>query len=170
MEISASRQPGIRSSAHEHELVAAVQSEVPVLRAPLRIASASRERERSGVDGSFVAEGDVAAFAIAAVRNPEAANSTIVIGGPEPVTLLEVVQAYKLPARHAAPSGGCRLGKSLPGVPDLVSQLATSLETFDSAIAMEETARVYGVPLTSVAAFARARVATNHAGVAGHQA
>jgi DNA-binding NtrC family response regulator len=31
MEISASRHPGIRSSAHEHELVAAVHSDVPVL-------------------------------------------------------------------------------------------------------------------------------------------
>jgi two-component system C4-dicarboxylate transport response regulator DctD len=31
MEISASRHPGIRSSAHEYELVAAVQSDVPVL-------------------------------------------------------------------------------------------------------------------------------------------
>ena len=46
-------------------------------------------------------------------------------------------------------------GTALPGLPEVVSQLAAGFETYDSPIPMAETCRTYGVSLTSAAEFAR---------------
>lgn len=123
----------------------------------------------SGRRHSFVAESDVAAFALAAVRNPAAVNSTITIGGPEAVTLREVVRAYEDAGAPRRPIRVVPSGDPLPGLPEAVGQLAAALETFDSPIPMEQTARTYGVPLTSVAVFARARMAAAGRGQASVQ-
>lgn len=106
---------------------------------------------------SFIAEQDVAAFALAAVRNPTARNATFDVGGPQAVTFRDVVAAYamafgrKIPVRFVAP------GQPIPGLPEGVWGLAAALESYDSAVPMEERCRQFDIQLTSVPMFARAR-------------
>jgi NADH dehydrogenase len=122
---------------------------------PVTLVGESRRRH------SFVAEDDVASVAAAAVDSDAARNAIIPVGGPDAVTLREVVAAYEsalgrpIPVRSVAP------GEPLPGLPPLVSQLASALESFDSPMPMEETARTFRVTLTDVRAFARARIAAS---------
>ncbi len=129
--------------------------EMPVLSVqPVTLVGESRGRH------SFVAERDVAAFAVAAVvGNPAARNATIAIGGPAALTFRDVVKAYEdalgrpIALRSVAP------GEPIPGVPPDIAQIATALESFDAVVPMEETARRFGVTLTSAADFARSRLA-----------
>jgi uncharacterized protein YbjT (DUF2867 family) len=116
---------------------------------PVTLVGDSRRRH------SFVAEKDVAAFAAAAVRHPDAKNQTIVIGGPEAVTFRQVVGYYedamgrKIAVRSVAP------GEPIPGLPEVVWGIAAALESYDSPVEMEEMAQRYGVRLTGVEEFAR---------------
>jgi NADH dehydrogenase len=119
---------------------------------PITLVGESRRRH------SFVTEQDVAAFAIAAVRNPAARNTTIAVGGPEPLTFRDVVRAYEEAAGRTYQVRSVAPGDPIPGLPDVVSGIAASLEAFDSMIPMAETARQYGVVLTNVRAFAKSRV------------
>jgi NADH dehydrogenase len=107
---------------------------------------------------AFIAERDLAAFAASALFTPAARNSTLVLGGPEAVTLRDVVNAYERAADRSIPIRSVAPGEPIPGVPEPVWGLAASLEMFDSPVPMDETSRTYGVPLTSVADFARTRV------------
>jgi NADH dehydrogenase len=81
---------------------------------PVTLVGESRRRH------SFVAEADVAAFAIAVTGTPAAQNQTLPIGGPEPLTLRQVVQAYEevlgrsIVVRSVAP------GEPIPGLPEPV--------------------------------------------------
>ncbi len=52
---------------------------------------------------SFIAIQDVAAFAVAALENPAALNQTLLLGGPEPLSFVEMVERV-----------GKVLGKALP--------------------------------------------------------
>jgi NADH dehydrogenase len=108
---------------------------------------------------AFVAEKDVAAFAVAALYAPAARNATIVIGGPEAVTFADVVREYEKATNQSFQVRRVAPGEPLPGVPEPVWGIAAALETYDSPIPMEETTRQYGVSLTSVGEFARSRVA-----------
>ncbi len=56
---------------------------------PVTLIDASRRRH------AFVAERDVAAFAIAAVHSPAAKNALVDIGGPEAITFRDAVAAYE---------------------------------------------------------------------------
>ncbi len=107
---------------------------------------------------SFVAERDVAAFAVAAIARPAARNSTIVIGGPDALTWRDVVTAYSRAAGRELEIRSVAPGEPIGSLPPSVVMLAAALETYDSPIPMEATAAAYGVKLTSVDEFARARV------------
>jgi NADH dehydrogenase len=104
---------------------------------------------------SFIAERDVAAFAVASLENPAARNATLTLGGPEALSFRDVVSAYeaatgsKIEVRTVAP------GAPIPGVPEPVWAIAAALESYDSPIPMEETARAFGVKLTRAREFAR---------------
>jgi uncharacterized protein YbjT (DUF2867 family) len=106
---------------------------------------------------SFIAERDVVAFAVEASRNPAAMNATLPIGGPEAITFRQAAEAYgkalgrPLPVRSVAP------GEPIPGLPPIVWGIAAGLESFDSPMPMDDMARRFGVTLTSVGDFARAR-------------
>jgi uncharacterized protein YbjT (DUF2867 family) len=120
---------------------------------PITLVGEARRRH------SFVAEKDVARFATEALCVPAARNSTIVIGGPEAVTWRDVVRAYERALGRAIEVVSIAPGEPIPGLPEMVSGLAAALETFDSPVPMEETSRTFGVPLTTVAEFARSRTA-----------
>ena len=81
------------------------------------------------------------------------------LGGPEAVTLKDVVRAYEQAAHRSFDVRSVAPGEPIPGAPEVVWGLAAALETFDSPVPMEETCRTFGVTLTSVAEFARSRAA-----------
>ncbi len=129
--------------------------EVPVLSVqPVTLVGESRGRH------SFVAERDVAAFALAAVEgHPAARNATLAIGGPAALTFRDVVKFYEEALGRAIELRSVAPGEPIPGVPPDISQVAAALESFDAIVPMEETARRFGVTLTSAADFARSRLA-----------
>jgi uncharacterized protein YbjT (DUF2867 family) len=104
---------------------------------------------------SFVSMGDVAAFATAAVDNPAALNQRLVIGGPEAVSWREIVaacgkaQGRELPLQFVAP------GEPMPGQTEAIAGLMAAMESYDSVIDMDETARTFGVELTPLEVVAK---------------
>lgn len=107
---------------------------------------------------SFVAEPDVAAFAIAAVHHPAARDAVIVIGGPEALSFRDVVRVYEQATGTSIAVRSVAPGDPIPGLPEPVWGIAAGLETYDSPIDMGETARTFGIPLTTALDFARARM------------
>lgn len=99
---------------------------------------------------ALISIGDVAAFAAAVVGHPAAIDRRLALGGPEPVTWMGIVDAFgravgqTLPVRFVAP------GEPIPGLPDMVPGVLAAMETYDSPIPMAETARTFGVALTSL--------------------
>ena len=121
---------------------------------PVTLVGESRRRH------AFIAERDVAAFAVAALANPAARNATLVLGGPEAVGFPEVVRVYAAAAGRPIETRNVAPGDPIPGLPEPVWGIAAALETFDSPVPMAETAGRYGVALTSAREFAEARLAT----------
>jgi NADH dehydrogenase len=109
---------------------------------------------------SFVAARDVAAFTVAAVDHPAAINRRIPVGGPSPVSFRDIMATYERVHGRAIPVQWIAHGQLIPGLPplpgltELVSGLMGWLDTFDSPVEMSETARTFGVTLTTVEAFA----------------
>ena len=99
---------------------------------------------------NFVSEADVAAFAVAAVDNPRAANQRISIGGPASYSWSEIVAVVgqamgaKLPVQYLPP------GSPAPLLPDEIGALLNGMETFETFVEMSETAPTYGVKLTTL--------------------
>jgi len=109
---------------------------------------------------AFIAEHDVAQFAVAAVLNPAARNRHLSLGGPAALSWLDVVRHYEealgrpLPVRHVAP------GAAVEGiVPTLLAPLAWH-DTFDSDFDTSAIASELGVTQTPLAAWMRASIAT----------
>jgi NADH dehydrogenase len=108
---------------------------------------------------SLVAARDVVAFATAAVGNPAAANHTIPIGGPEPVSWRDVVATFERVLGRTIPIQFVAPGEPVPGAPPAVLPLLIGLDMYDSPVEMEETARTFGVTLTPLEQFVRGMVA-----------
>ena len=121
---------------------------------PVTLVGESRRRH------AFIAERDVALFAVASLAGAAARNATLPLGGPEAVTLKDVVRAYEQAANRSFEVHTVAPGEPIPGAPEIVWGLAAALETFDSPVPMEDACRTFGVELTSVADFARSRVAS----------
>ncbi len=108
---------------------------------------------------SFVSAADVAKIALASVNNPKAMNQRLLIGGPQPVSFLDIVAVYeralsrKITVNHVAP------GQSVPGLSEELVALLTGFDMYDSPINMTEITRTYGVKPTSVEEFAKNMVA-----------
>src|SRR5690606_7407225 len=94
---------------------------------------------------SFVAEADVARFIRAAVRHPAARNATLVVGGPDPLSWRDVVGVYEEATGRSIEVRTIPPGAHLPGLPEVVSQLAAGFDTYDSPIPMDETCATFGV-------------------------
>lgn len=108
---------------------------------------------------TFVAERDVAAFAVAAVDQPAAMDRVIPIGGPEALSWRDVVAIYErllerpVRVRFVAP------GEEIPAVPPAVVPLLAAMDTFDSVFDTQAVAREFGIRLTPFEDVARAQVA-----------
>lgn len=99
---------------------------------------------------SFVAMQDVAAYAAAMLDDPAAANQTIPIGGPEPVSWRDVVEMAEHEVGRPIEIQNIGLGEPVPGLPDLFNSVMTGLEMYDSPIDMREAGTRYGVSPTSL--------------------
>jgi uncharacterized protein YbjT (DUF2867 family) len=108
---------------------------------------------------SFISDRDVAAFAVAAVENPAARNEYLAIGGPEPLSWREVVETYERVLERSIPVEFVAMGEPMP-LPDPMPSILAGMETYDSAIEMEELARTFDVPLTRLETFVREQVAS----------
>jgi uncharacterized protein YbjT (DUF2867 family) len=108
---------------------------------------------------SFISDRDVAAFAVAAVENPAARNEYLAIGGPEPLSWRDVVETYERVLERSIPVEFVAMGEPMP-LPDPMPSILAGMETYDSAIEMEEIARTFDVPLTRLETFVREQVAS----------
>lgn len=104
---------------------------------------------------SFVAQQDVAAFTVAALDHPSAENQVIPIGGPDPLSWRDIVAAVERELGRPIPIESVPVGERLAGLPDFVTGLLTALEMYDSPLDMSQTAALYGVELTPLAAWVR---------------
>ena len=120
---------------------------------PVRVVGEGRRKH------SFVAQQDVAAFTVAALDHPAARNSTIVIGGPEPLSWRDIVGAVERDLGRPIRLETIPVGQRLPGVPDFVTDLVTALEMYDTPLDMRETTSIYGVDPTSLTSWVRQRFA-----------
>ncbi len=111
---------------------------------------------------SFISNRDVAAFAVAAVDHPAARNRYLAIGGPEPLTWREVVATYERVLGRSISVEFVTMGEPVP-LPDPMPWILAGMETYDSAIEMDELARTFDVPLTRLETFVREQVASQPA-------
>lgn len=105
---------------------------------------------------SFVAARDVAAYAVAALDHPESIGRTVLIGGPQPLSWLDVVAAFEQALGRAVPVRSVPPGTAVAGLPDAVSGVLAAMETYDSPLDMTETSRTFGVPPSPLADFVQA--------------
>ena len=110
---------------------------------------------------SFVARRDVAAYAVAALGRQEAEGQTLPIAGPEPVTWRDIVATFERELGRDLPVHTIAPGESVPGLPEMVSQLLATLETYDSPLDITEIADTYGVRPTTLADFVRDLIAAD---------
>lgn len=123
-----------------------------LLNQPVTLVGEGRRRH------SFISSRDVAAFAVAAVDNPQARGQYLALGGPEALSWRDVVATYEGALGREIPVNWVAPGEPVPGLPNPMPELLAAQETYDSAVPMEETAATYGIELTSVADFARQQV------------
>jgi uncharacterized protein YbjT (DUF2867 family) len=107
---------------------------------------------------SFISVGDVAAFMLAAIGNPAAINQKLLLGGPQPLSFRDAVAIYERVLGHQIQVRSVAAGSPVPGFPQMVAQLLAGLDTYDSPIDMTETARTFGIQLTSLEEVARRAV------------
>jgi uncharacterized protein YbjT (DUF2867 family) len=119
---------------------------------PVRVVGEGRRKH------SFVAQQDVAAFTVAALDHPAAKNSTIVIGGPEPLSWRDIVRTFEQELGRPVPLETVPVGQRLPGLPDFVTDLVTALEMYDTPLDVRQTATLYGVEPTPLSAWVRQRL------------
>jgi len=109
---------------------------------------------------SFVAVRDVAAFATAAVGQPEAMNQYLAIGGPDALSWRDVVATFERVLDREVPVQYVSLGEPVPGLPEgMMQQAMAGMEMYDSPLDMTEAAHTFGVKLTTLEEFARSQFA-----------
>ena len=103
----------------------------------------------------MIAAADVAAFTVSCLSNPAAINRIIPLGGPEPVSWHDIVGACERALGHPLKVRWVAPGEPIPGLPEMVGQLAATLETYDSPLDMTDTAAAFNVRPTSMEECAR---------------
>lgn len=112
---------------------------------------------------SMVAISDVVSYTTAALFHPEARDQTLQIGGPHPVTWRDVVAAFERELGRDLPIQTIDPGESIPGLPDIFSELAAALASYDSPLEMTDLAMTYRVAPTPLADFVHHFVAQSAA-------
>jgi NADH dehydrogenase len=110
---------------------------------------------------SLVTMRDVAAFALAALDRSDAMDQTLLLGGPHAVSMRDVVAAFEQELGREVPVQTVPFGQPVPGMPPIISELLTALETYDSPLDMTDLAAAYRIRLTTLADFVRSFVAAH---------
>ena len=104
---------------------------------------------------SFIAIQDVAAFAVAAIHHPQALNQQLLLGGPEPLSTVDMVSRVGKVLGRQLPVNFVPLGAPIPLLPEPVWGFMYVIETFELKIDMHGLPETYGVKLTPVDEVAR---------------
>jgi NADH dehydrogenase len=104
---------------------------------------------------SFIAMGDVAAFAVSAIGNPQAINQRIVIGGPQPLSYREAAAAFGRALGRDIPVVSVNPGDPIPGLPPAMAAILPSFDLGDQIQDMSELPGRFGVQLTPLEEFVR---------------
>ncbi len=104
---------------------------------------------------SFISAANVAQFTIAAMGHPSAINQRLVLGGPEPLSFRDAIAVYESVLGRTIPVRSVRPGEPIPGLPESTWGIAAGFDMYDSPVDMTETARTFGVKLTSLEEFVR---------------
>ncbi len=99
---------------------------------------------------AFISAADVAQFVVAAVGHPDAIDRRIVLGGPEALSFRDAVSTYERVLGRTIPVRSVRPGEPIPRMPQAVWGIAAGFDTYDSPVEMSDTARTFGVRLTSL--------------------
>ena len=105
---------------------------------------------------AFVAETDVATFAVAALNDPATTNERIAIGGPAAHTWTEVVEAVGTAMGSPLPINYIQPDEEVPLLPPTAAGLLIGTETYESPMDMDATAARYGIELTTLHDFTQA--------------
>lgn len=105
---------------------------------------------------SMVATRDVAAYAVAALDREEAIGQTLVVGGPQALSMRDIVKAFEHELGRSIPVQTVPPGQEIPGMPAVVSELLAALESYDSPLDSNALAAMYGISPTSVKDVVRA--------------
>jgi NADH dehydrogenase len=109
---------------------------------------------------SLVAEADVASLAVACLGNPAASGRTLALCGPEAWTWTEIVAEGSRILGRAIDVEYVPPGTPLPGLPPVMSALATGFETYETAVDTSGVAGEFGVQRTHLPDFLRAMLTT----------
>jgi NADH dehydrogenase len=99
---------------------------------------------------TFIAMADVAAFATAALGHPAALNRYMSLGGPEALSWRDIIAAFEGVLGRALEVRSVPPGETPPGLPEIVAHFMAGLETYETPLDMTETARTFGVRMTTV--------------------
>jgi uncharacterized protein YbjT (DUF2867 family) len=105
---------------------------------------------------SFVAMEDVVGYAVAGLTQKAAENRTIQVGGAEPACWRDVIATFERVLDRTIEVQSVAIGEKVPGLPDFVVELMTSLEFYESPVDMSEASKTFGVKPTTLEDFARA--------------
>jgi uncharacterized protein YbjT (DUF2867 family) len=98
---------------------------------------------------TFISMRDVTAFLLASITHPDARNATLPIGGPEPLSWMDVVREAEVVTGHGIELRFIQPGEPLPGLPAVVSELAAGMEHYESVFDTAALAQQMGVRQTS---------------------
>jgi hypothetical protein len=74
-----------------------------------------------------------------------------------------VVATYERELGHSIPVEFVAPGEPIGDLPDPMPALLAGMETYDSIVEMEETSRIFDVPLTRLETFVREQVGSHSA-------
>ena len=88
-------------------------------------------------------------------------GQTLLVGGPQAVSFRDVVAAFEQELGRDVAVQTVPFGQPVPGMPAIVSELLTALETYDSPLDMTDLAAAYRINLTTLADFVRSFLAAD---------
>jgi NADH dehydrogenase len=104
---------------------------------------------------TFISMQDVAAFATVAVGHPAAIDQYLPLGGPEALSFQDAVAVFERVLGRSIPVESVAPGEPVPGLPEAVQPLFWMMDTYDSPLEMEQTARTFGVHQTRLEDYVR---------------
>ena len=102
---------------------------------------------------SMIAVRDVASFTVRCLDHPAAERETIPLGGPQAVSWRDVVSTFEDVLGREVDVRTVPPGDPVPGLPDVMVQLVTGMETYDSVLDMDVIRATFDVRQTSLREF-----------------